>query len=215
VKLPSDFYRRPTLDVAADLIGKVLVRRLRGGSRARFASGLIVETEAYIGVEDLACHASRGRTPRTEVLFGPAGQSYVYLVYGLHHCLNAVTEAEGLPAAVLIRAIEPLDGLELMRLNRRGVARTTEIGSGPGKLCQAMAIDRNLSGVSLSGREMWIEDRSLRAGPIATSPRIGVGYAGEYREKPWRFFAEGNPHVSGRGTRTGKRGRGRRPPSPI
>jgi len=192
VKLSSKFYSRPTIDVAVGLIGKVLVRSLDSGRVA----GVIVETEAYIGEDDLACHASKGRTLRTEVMFGPPAHAYVFVVYGVHHCLNAVTEREGYPAAVLIRAIEPVEGLELMRKNRQRVLTDTEIGSGPAKLCQAMAVDRSLNTVSLEEDQLWIEDGSLNPGPIAASPRIGVDYAGAYRDKPWRFIAAQNPHVS-------------------
>lgn len=192
MKLPKSFYSRPTIDVAVDLIGKVLVRPLGPGHTA----GMIVETEAYIGEDDLACHASRGRTPRTEVMFGQPGHAYVFVVYGLHSCLNAVTEREGYPAAVLIRAIEPVEGLELMRRNRQRVSRDSDIGSGPAKLCQAMAVDRSLNAVSLDSDELWLEDRDLAPGEILASARIGVDYAGEYRDKPWRFFAAANPHVS-------------------
>lgn len=195
--LPAGFYRRPTLDVAADLIGKVLVRSGGRGGGFRL-SGTIVETEAYIGEDDLACHASRGRTARTAVMYGPAGRSYVYLIYGMYCCLNAVTEDPGFPAAVLIRAIEPLEGIERMMRNRNGNKRTTELGSGPGKLCQAMAIDRDLNGADLTGPELWIEDRGIQPGPIRTSPRIGVDYAGAYRDKPWRMFVDGSAHVSKR-----------------
>ena len=192
MKLPARFYRRSTTDVAVDLLGKVLVRRLDGG----LLSGMIVETEAYVGPEDLACHASKGRTARTEVMFGPPGRAYVYLIYGMYHCLNAVTGPRGHPAAVLIRAIEPLEGQELMRRHRGRVKRDIDLCSGPGKLCQALAIDRALNRSSLSGRSLWVEDRSLDPGPIARSPRIGVDYAGEYRAAPWRYFAVDNPHVS-------------------
>ena len=192
MKLLRPFYQRPTLEVAEDLIGKVLVRRF-GTARA---SGVIVETEAYIGQDDLACHASKGRTPRTEIMFGPPGRSYVYLIYGFYHCLNAVTEAEGFPAAVLIRAIEPVEGVDLMRRNRPRASKISDMGSGPGKLCQALGVDRGMNGISLSGTTLWIEDRSLDPGTVASSPRIGVDYAGDYRDRPWRFFVEGNPHVS-------------------
>lgn len=190
--LGPEFYNRPTLEVAEDLIGMVLVRPIGGES----VSGVIVETEAYIGEDDRACHAWRGRTARTEAMFGPPGYAYVYLIYGVHHCLNAVTEAPGFPAAVLIRAIEPLDGLARLGRNRPGAPRASDIGSGPGKLCQAMGIDRRLNAVSLCGSELWIEDRAIDPGPVAASPRVGVDYAADYRDKPWRFFVEGNPHVS-------------------
>ena len=192
MKLPSSFYSRPTIDVAVDLIGKVVVRPLGRGRTA----GMIVETEAYIGEDDLACHASKGRTDRTEVMFGGPGYAYVFVVYGFHCCLNAVTEREGYPAAVLIRAIDPVEGLELMRRNRQRVSRDRDIGSGPAKLCQAMAVDRSLNGVSLEEDSLWIEDRGLNPGEIVASPRIGVDYAGAYRDNPWRFFAAQSPHVS-------------------
>ena len=209
MKLGRKFYCRPTLEVARELIGKVLVRGLEGGR----ASGVIVETEAYVGTDDLACHASKGRTPRTEVMFGPPGRTYVYLVYGFHHCLNVVTEDEGFPAAVLIRAIEPVDGLDLMRRNRPRAGKVTDLGSGPGKLCQALAVDRQLNNISLAGSTLWIEDRRLDPGPVAAGSRIGVDYAGEYRLKPWRFFVEGSPHVSRhrpKGARTTTLGKSRR-----
>ena len=192
MKLTRDFFDRPTLDVARDLLGKTLVRRLGG----RTLSGMIVETEAYIGPEDLACHASKGKTARTATMFGPAGVAYVYMIYGFYFCLNAVTEAEGYPAAVLIRAVEPLENIAVMRKLRKNPARDTDIASGPGKLCMAMSIDKSLNGAELGGRELWVEDRNLACGEVSASPRIGVDYAGAYRDKPWRLFASGNPHVS-------------------
>jgi DNA-3-methyladenine glycosylase len=192
VKLDRSFYDRPTLKVAFDLIGKVLVRRLNG----RNLAGKIVETEAYIGPSDLASHASRGKTPRTSVMFGPPGISYVYMIYGVYFCLNAVTEAEGHPAAVLIRALEPLENIRTMRTLRYNPLRDTNIASGPGKLCMALSIDKKLNAVDLAARKLWIEDRSLEVGAIDAGPRIGVDYAGEYKDKPWRFYERGNPHVS-------------------
>jgi DNA-3-methyladenine glycosylase len=128
-------------------------------------------------------------------LFGRPGTVYVYLIYGMYHCLNAVTEAEGFPAAVLIRAVRPVDGIAWMRANRGGVGET-DIASGPGKLCQALGISRDFNESSLEGDRLWIEDRGLPCSPIRTSPRIGVDYAGEYRDKPWRFFAADNDHVT-------------------
>lgn len=192
MKLGVEFYDRPTLGVARALIGKVLVRS-RGKSGL---AGRIVETEAYVGEEDRACHASKGRTSRTEVMFGPPGCAYVYLVYGVYCCLNVVTEREGFAAAVLIRAIEPLEGLGRMRRNRGRALAEHDIASGPGKLCQAFGIDRRLNGTSLAGPELWIEDRSHDPGTILRSPRIGVDYAGPWRDKPWRFFVQDSPHVS-------------------
>jgi DNA-3-methyladenine glycosylase len=192
VKLDHDFYRRSTLEVAQGLLGKVLVRRLRG----RNLAGKIVETEAYVGPHDLACHASKGRTPRTSIMFRDGGYAYVYMIYGFYFCLNAVTEPEDYPAAVLIRAIEPLDHIPVMKRLRKNPDHSTNIGSGPGKLCMAMSIDKNLNGVDLTGDTLWIEDRKLDVGRIITTSRIGVDYAGEYKDKPWRFYVEGNPHVS-------------------
>jgi DNA-3-methyladenine glycosylase len=192
VKLDRSFYDRPTLKVAVDLIGKVLVRRFNG----RNLAGKIVETEAYNGPSDLACHASRGKTPRTAVMFGPPGVSYVYMIYGFYFCLNAVTEAEGHPAAVLIRAVEPLENIRTMRTLRHHPARDTNIASGPGKLCMALSIDKSLNAVDLASRKLWIEDRNLNVGAIDSGPRIGIDYAGAYKDKPWRFYERGNPHVS-------------------
>ena len=192
MKLKRQFFQRPTLEVARNLIGKVLVRRIRG----RNLAGKIVETEAYVGPHDLACHASKGKTSRTSIMFEEGGCAYVYMIYGFYFCLNAVTEAEDYPAAVLIRAVEPLDHLNVMRRFRKYPDRDTNIASGPGKLCMAMGIDKTLNGEDLTGDTLWIEDRRLEVGRIVASPRIGVDYAGEYKDKPWRFYVEGNPHVS-------------------
>ena len=191
-KLPRSFYSRATLDVASALLGKVLVRRLG----RRHLAGRIVETEAYVGPHDLACHASKGRTPRTSVMFGLPGYAYVYMIYGFYFCLNVVTEPLGYPAAVLIRAVEPLENVDLMRQLRNNPERETNIASGPGKLCMAMSIDKQLNGADLLGAAIWIEDRKFDPGPIGASRRVGVDYAGEFKEKPWRFYVEGNPHVS-------------------
>ena len=192
IKLPRSFYSRSALDVANDLLGKVLIRRL---GRRKLA-GRIVETEAYVGPHDLACHASKGHTPRTAVMFGPPGFAYVYMIYGFYFCLNVVTEPEGYPAAVLIRAVEPLESVDLMRKLRSNPVRNENIASGPGKLCMAMSIDKQLNGADLLGNTIWIEDRNIDRRPILTSPRVGVDYAGEYKDKPWRFFLDGSPHVS-------------------
>jgi len=191
-KLPRSFYSRSTLQVAQDLIGKVLVRDFD----RRLLSGRIVETEAYVGPHDLACHASKGHTPRTSIMFGRAGYAYVYMIYGFYFCLNVVTERKGYPAAVLIRGVEPLENLDFMRELRNNPERDTNIASGPGKLCRAMSIDKRLNGEDLLGPRLWIEDRKLDSGPILSSPRVGVDYAGEYKDKPWRFFLANNPHVS-------------------
>ena len=180
--LPRAFYERPTEEVARELLGKILLRDHDG----RPLAGRIVEVEAYLGAHDLACHSARGKTPRTAVMFGPGGRAYVYMIYGMYHCLNVVTEPEGSPCAVLIRALEPLVPL---------------LGSlcGPGRLCRTLAIDRSLTGHDLATPPLWLVDSPdlPPRGPIARSPRIGVDYAGEWAERPLRFFIDGNPWVSG------------------
>ena len=129
-------------------------------------------------------------------MFQDGGYAYVYMIYGFYYCLNAVTEPEDYPAAVLIRAIEPMDHILVMKRLRKNPDHNTNIGSGPGKLCMAMSIDKKLNGADLNGETLWIEDRKLDVGQIVAAARIGVDYAGEYRDKPWRFYLDGNPHVS-------------------
>ena len=175
------------------MLGKYLVRRHAEG----ITTGKIVETEAYMGPEDKACHASKGRTARTAVMFGAAGHAYVYLIYGFHYMLNIVTEQLDFPAAVLIRAVEPAEGIDLMQ-KRRGLNDPRALCSGPGKLCQAFAIDRGLNGTDLCGSDMYVEDRGERIPPVAKTPRIGVDYAGRWKHKPWRFIVRGNEFVSKR-----------------
>jgi DNA-3-methyladenine glycosylase len=191
LKLSRSFYQQPTVEVARQLLGKYLVRKHPGGVTV----GRIVESEAYIGPEDKACHASRGRTPRTEIMFGRAGHAYIYLIYGFHCMLNIVTEKEDFPSAVLIRAVEPLKGIELMR-SRRGVDKVINLASGPGKLCAAFAIDRTLNGDDMCGTIIYVEDRGEPYPKIVTTPRIGVDYAGKWKHKPWRFLIKGNQFVS-------------------
>ena len=168
--LPRNYFNRPTVQVARSLIGKYVVRVIDG----RILAGKILEVEAYVGPQDKACHASKGRTQRTEVLFGPPGVAYVYLIYGMYHCLNVVTEREEFPSAVLIRAIE-IDG---------------ELIDGPGRLCRELEIDRRLNRLDLTtGESLWFEDRGvlMERGDVEAHPRIGVDYAGEWAKKPWRF----------------------------
>lgn len=180
MKLQRDFYARPTLTVARELIGMHLVRR---DGRRRLI-GRIVETEAYQGPRDLAAHSARGRTARTEVMFGPPGHAYVYLIYGFWHCLNIVTQAEGTPHAVLLRAVEPV----------RGIQDTTH---GPGLLCRAMKIDRSYSGMDLCGGVLWLEQPGIvRPVRIARATRVGIDYAGDWALKPWRFYDRDSPYVS-------------------
>ena len=157
--------------------------------------GRIVETEAYVGPQDLACHASKGRTARTEVMFGPPGHAYVYFIYGFYNMLNLVTEAEDYPAAVLIRAVEPVDGVDLMR-RRRKTGLLRNLASGPGKLCQAFGIDRSLNGADLCGCALFVEDRAEPTPKFQATPRIGVDYAGKWKDKPLRFLICGSEFVS-------------------
>lgn len=185
--LPRTFYDRDTVQVARDLLGCRILRRAGG----RTLTARIVETEAYVGPHDLACHASRGRTPRTEVLFGPPGHAYVYLCYGLHWLFNAVTEREGHGSAVLVRAVEPVSGFPVG-------TRT----AGPALLSAALRIDRSSNRHDLTaGEALWIEAPDAGVGEIAESPRIGVDYAGEWARRPWRFYVKASPHVSGRRSR--------------
>ena len=192
--LGKSFYERPTLTVAAELIGKVLVHETRSG----IAAGMIVEVEAYIGEDDPACHAAPGPTKRNAPLYGPPGRAYVYLNYGIHNLVNAVTEAEGSPAAVLIRALAPLDGIELMQRRRaRAGGRTEEAGlcRGPGNLTQALGITLKQNRLDLTSPPLWIEDRGLPAGEIGWSRRIGIRVG---VERPWRCALSGHPSVSGK-----------------
>jgi DNA-3-methyladenine glycosylase len=171
--LKHDFYARDTLSTARALLGKKLVRIHNGN----ILSGLICETEAYLGSLDSASHAFKGKTPRNSVMFGPAGRAYVYFVYGMHHLLNVVTEAEENPCAILIRAIVPFDGIEYMqRYRKRGGKNLTD---GPAKLCQALVIDKSLNGWDLTaGKKLWLEDRPPVPGRfIKKGPRIGIDYA--------------------------------------
>ena len=195
--LPRDFYARPTLDVARGLIGKVLVHDAPAGS----ASGIIVETEAYVGESDPACHAAPGPTARNAPLYGPPGIAYVYLNYGLHYLVNAVTESEGSPAAVLIRALEPHEGESLMRRRRaRGTSRaaraltTTELCRGPGNLTRALGISLRQNLRDLTAGPLRIEDRGLPPREVAWTGRIGITVG---VESEWRCIAVGSEALSG------------------
>ncbi|MCS7281965.1 MAG: DNA-3-methyladenine glycosylase [Anaerolineae bacterium] len=201
--LPRDFFARDTLQVARDLLGQVLVRILDGER----LSGRIVEVEAYIGEDDLASHARFGRTPRNEAMYGPPGHAYVYQIYGLHHCLNIVTEAEGFPAAVLIRALEPLEGLAQMR-QRRGISDPLLLTSGPARLCQAMGIDRRLDKADLCAPNavLFVEPGApVPDDLVATGPRVGVQGDLRARTIPWRFYLRDHPCVSHRGVTRSRR----------
>ena len=196
--LKPEFYNRPTLDVARDLIGKVLVHRTTAGTTA----GIIVEAEAYIGEDDPACHAAVGRTTRNEPLYGPPGRAYVYLNYGLHDMVNAVTEEEGHPSAVLIRALEPIEGLGLMRRRRsrapwrkgKSAVADHELCRGPGNLTRAMGITLEDNLRSLSRGPLTIHDRGIKAGEIEWSKRIGIRVGTEHL---WRVSMVSHRSVSG------------------
>ncbi|XXF77186.1 DNA-3-methyladenine glycosylase [Myxococcaceae bacterium GXIMD 01537] len=193
MRLPESFYARPALTVARDLLGAHLVVDEGGWRRV----GRIVETEAYIGPQDLACHASKGITPRTEVLYGPAGRSYVYLIYGMYHCFNVVTDETGVGAAVLVRAVEPLEGLA-------PEART----DGPGRLCRALGLTRAHNALELQSGALYLTAGTpVPESQVARGPRIGVDYAGAWAREPFRLWVRDSQHVS----RVPARGARRRP----
>lgn len=182
-RLPLKFYTRDAATVAPELLGMYLVHHV--GDRDRV--GRIVETEAYQGPEDEAAHSARGRrTPRNEIMYGPAGHSYVYFIYGLFHCVNVITQRVGVPHGVLIRALEPVAHLE---------GKT----SGPGLLCRAMGIDRSHNGLNLRGEQLYVVHpgrKYFRAPQVRSTPRIGIDYAGAWANKPWRFFDATSSYVS-------------------
>ena len=192
-RLPHAFYARPTLDVARDLIGKTLYRQTADGVTA----GIIVETEAYVAAIDPAAHGYRGKTPRNAAMFGPPGHAYIYVSYGMHHCLNVVTEGEGVAAAVLLRALEPTIGLDLMRMRRGPRIGDRDLARGPGRLCAALALTLAENGADLCGDALWIAETPgfPAEAPIVTTPRIGINQAADWL---WRFVAPGSPWVSGR-----------------
>ena len=199
MKLSREFYDRPTLEVVRDLLGKVLVR----GHRGVVTSGVIVEVEAYIGESDPACHAAPGRTSRNAPLYGPPGHAYVYLNYGIHCLVNVVTEAENSPAAVLVRALHPLDGIAAMRRRRRLAMKgrrtlessmsTEELCRGPGNLTMAMGITLAENEVDLAGNRLFVEDCGLKVGPIAWGRRVGISVGTRH---PWRARVLDHPAVS-------------------
>lgn len=176
MRLKQSFYNQPTLKLAQQLLGKFLIREV--GNKKII--GQITETEAYLGPNDLASHASRGRTPRTEIMFGDPGFWYIYLIYGMYYCLNIVTEHKNCPAAILIRSVKPISGL-----------KPNLKTDGPGKLCRAFKIDKVLNSSPAFGpkSKLWIEDRGIKIKPsqIKKTPRVGVDYAGKYKDKLWRF----------------------------
>jgi len=195
VKLPRGFYTdSDVVTVARRLLGRLLVVPTRGGQRV---SGIIVETEAYRGPEDRASHAFGGRrTARTETMYGRGGTAYVYIVYGMYYQFNVVTAGADVPHAVLVRALEPLEGVRVMR-RRRGGGTDRSLTSGPGKLCIALGIDRRLDRADLLGDRIWIEEgRRIPASRIASGPRVGIDYAEAWVDRPWRFWLRDSPFVS-------------------
>ena len=196
-KLPREFYTRANVvTVARDLLGKLLVVPAAGGKRV---SGMIVEVEAYRGPQDRAAHSYGGRrTKRTETMYGLGGTAYVFFVYGMYNQFNVVTNNVDHPHAVLIRALEPVEGIEVMRKRRHGQP-DHNLTNGPGKLCIALDIDRKLDAADLLGDRVWLEDgEKISRSRIMSGPRIGIDYAGEWVEKPWRFWIKNNPFVSKR-----------------
>ncbi len=195
MRLTRSFYTRPTRQLAQALLGCRLVRRWNG----QHLSGLIVETEAYIGETDLACHARFGRTARNAVMYGKPGFAYIYFTYGMHWMLNVVSEEERFPAAVLIRALEPREGIDLMLRHRPG-RRPIELCRGPAKLTQALRIDQALNGVDLCSRhsDLWIESGvPVPARLVKRGPRVGLFTTPEpWKSKPWRYWVKDNPYVS-------------------
>lgn len=197
--LKQNFYQGSTEDIAKKLLGKLLYRQTKAGLYA----GKIVETEAYIGAKDLACHSARGRTSRNEAMFGPAGCAYVYMIYGMYHCLNIVTREKGTPEAVLIRALEPvmLDSEKIK--NGQGYHRGKKIEkilNGPGKLCREFKIDKEVNGVSLTrSNGLWLEDgENIPLQKIVAAKRIGVDYAGKWKDKLLRYYIRDDIFVSKR-----------------
>ena len=192
-KLTKDFYERENVvEIARDLIGKVLYTNFEEGVSA----GIIVETEAYNGRNDKACHAFGKRTKRTEVMYGPGGTAYVYLCYGIHHLFNIVTNIKGQADAVLIRAIEPLSGIELMESRRNMKRSKTAMTSGPGVVSKALGIGMSHYGVDLSGDSIWLEEENLSDFQVEARKRVGVDYAEEDALLPWRMIMKDNKWVS-------------------
>ena len=191
--MPRDFYSKDTVTVARALLGQRLVRAVEG----RRVAGRIVEVEAYDGADDSASHARSGPTARNASMFGPPGHAYVYFIYGMHHCFNVVCEPEGRGAAVLVRALEPVEGIEEMRA-RRGGREGAALTNGPAKLCYALAIDRALDGADLvEGEALWIErDEPVPEGQVARGPRVGVRGNAWAVNVAWRLWVEGNGYVS-------------------
>jgi len=193
-KLPISFYlRKDVIQISKDLLGKVLVTNINGV----ITSGIITETEAYRAPEDKASHAyNNRRTPRTEIFYNEGGIVYVYLCYGIHNLFNVVTNQADVPHAILIRAVEPLEGIDIMMQRRGKVKIDKTLSSGPGALSQALGISKKHNKISLIENTIWIEDRNIVVESIHATTRVGIDYAEEYKDKPWRFYIEGNKWIS-------------------
>ncbi|MCL2367768.1 MAG: DNA-3-methyladenine glycosylase [Oscillospiraceae bacterium] len=192
MRLTRAFFAQDTVTVARELLGTRLVRREADGT---ITAGVIVETEAYCGYADPACHSYKGSTERTRAMFGPKGHAYIYLIYGMYNCFNITSGPPGEPEAVLIRALEPVEGIDLMEV-RRGQSKPRALCSGPGKLCMAMDIDRSLYGTDLvMGDTLYLETGEVPT-EIVASRRINIEYAGEARDYLWRFTVAGSGFVS-------------------
>ncbi|MCF6464486.1 DNA-3-methyladenine glycosylase [Clostridium sp. Cult2] len=200
MKLNRNFYSRDTITVAKELLGKILIHNIEGHK----LTGMIVETEAYLGLKDKAAHSYGGRkTKRVETMYGAPGTAYVYLIYGMYYCLNIVTEKEGIPEAVLIRAIEPIENINQMALHRFGKSyeelskyQRKNLTNGPGKLSMAFNIDKTQDKIDLCGDRLYLEDGGKEIFNIIETKRIGIDYAEEAKDFPYRFYIDGNPYVS-------------------
>ncbi len=195
LRLKQEFYQKDAVQTAKDLLGKVIVRKYNGTT----IKVKIVETEAYCGAEDKASHAHNNKkTKRTAPMFKKGGHSYIYLIYGMYYCLNVVTAAENSPHAVLIRGVEPLEGLNLIKENRQiKSSKTEDLTNGPGKLSQALKIDKNFDGINLiKNKNLYIIDGETEEFEIDSSTRVNIDYAEEYKDKKWRFFIKGNKYLS-------------------
>ena len=203
--LPRGFYLRDAIQVARELIGKELVH----SSSAGITSGIIVETEAYMGLIDPASHAFGGlRSKRTTVMYHPGGRAYIYLIYGMYNCMNVTTQKEGVPECVLIRALQPVRGIEIMqaRRGRKNPENLINLTNGPGKLCQAMGIDADLYGADLCEKRLFVQEAEISiAGEVGASRRLNIEYAGSARVFEWRFYLKGNPFVKKAAFKSGER----------
>ena len=195
MKLDYDFYQNDAVTAAKDLLGKIIVREINGQK----IMTKIVDTEAYMGAEDKASHAyNNKKTKRTKTMFGKGGLAYIYLIYGMYHCFNVVTAVKDDPHAVLIRAVEPVDGLELIKKNRNIKSSNIEdLTNGPGKLSQALKIDKSLDGCDLvKSNKLYLLDQENNDFKVVAAPRVNIDYAEEYKDKLWRFYIRGNKFIS-------------------